>query len=300
MSELDFIRKIREQNQSHQNLILGPGDDCAVLPPRQDEQLVTVDCLMDGSHFLSQEHSGFQVGHKALAVSLSDIAAMGGVPEQVFISLSMPKSGLDKTYGSEVMRGIQNLADRYDLAIAGGDSNSWNGPLVVATTVMGRPHPRGTVYRKGAKIGDLVIVTGPLGGSIHGHHLSFEPRLQLVREILDVTSISSMIDISDGIASDLRHICHESQVSVSLTKEKIPIRASVPSSSRQQALEHALSDGEDFELCLSMDPKDWAAIEAKPFASELHVIGTVIDRGCEELYWDDGTAIMVKGFEHQF
>ena len=300
MSELSFIKNIRKQLSQNSQVILGPGDDCAVLPKRHSEQLVTTDTLMDGSHFLCKEHDPELIGRKALAVSLSDIASMGGVPEVAFVSLCMPKSSLAEGFCESVMTGIIKLANDYEVAIGGGDSNSWNGPLVVSITLTGRPHSKGIIYRSGAKKDDVIVVSGPLGGSIEGHHLTFTPRVSLVKQLQEVTSPNAMIDVSDGIGSDLRHICRESNVSATLCSRDIPIRDNIKNLPTEEAVNRALSDGEDFELCFTLSAEAWETLQTSSLKEQFVKIGTINSKSDHELYWDDGSVIEQKGFEHKF
>ncbi|SMF21079.1 thiamine-phosphate kinase [Pseudobacteriovorax antillogorgiicola] len=298
MTELKLIESIRSQVKPHPNVMLGIGDDCAVLQSHPQAQLVTTDTLMDGRHFICGDTPPALIGRKSLAVSISDIAAMGGVPEAAFVSLVIPQRKESQPLVEGLMSGIVTLADKFHIAIAGGDSNSWSGPLVVSITLTGRPHHRGPVRRSGAKPGDSIFVTGPLGGSIDDHHLNFEPRTFLAKELLDLTPITSMIDLSDGLATDLRHICSESAVSAQLNPEAIPFRSNI--THLDTRLEKALTDGEDFELCFSLNPKGVETLKRAKLSQPIYHVGTIVKQGPNALQWNDGTAIISTGFEHGF
>src|SRR5262249_10341544 len=153
--------------------------------------------------------------------------------------------------------GLREMADNFDTAIVGGDTNTWDGPLVISVTVLGEPGPAGVVQRKGARPGDWLLVTGPLGGSIRGKHLDFTPR---VREALALASrvlLHAMIGISAGRASDASRLCRESGCGAVLWAEKVPMSDEARAlSDGRSPLEHALSDGEDFELLFAVAPED--------------------------------------------
>src|SRR5262249_9078816 len=146
-------------------------------------------------------------------------------------------------------RGLWRLAEEFGVTIAGGDTNSWDGPLVVSVTLLAEPSEKGPVLRSGAKPGDLLLVTGALGGSIGRRHLSFTPRVREALLIHDASELHAMIDLSDGLASDVRHIAAESRVGIVVEAEQVPISADVdPALPPVERLRHALCDGEDFEL----------------------------------------------------
>jgi thiamine-monophosphate kinase len=149
------------------------------------------------------------------------------------------------------------VADAFDTAVVGGDTNSWDGPLVISVTVLGTATGRGPVRRSGARPGDWLLVTGPLGGSIRGHHLDFTPRVREAIRLHGAADLHAMIDISDGLAADLAHICRESGCGAVLRAEAIPISdAAGAMADGQSPLEHALGDGEDFELLFAVSADD--------------------------------------------
>jgi thiamine-monophosphate kinase len=261
--EFALIDWIRRRCGAHPAVRVGIGDDAAVLQPSGDApSLVTVDLLMDGVDFLTAEASPFEIGRKALAVNLSDIAAMGGRPLAAFVATALPKArGL--AFAQELHRGVLDLANEYKVAIAGGDTNSWNGPLVISITVWGEPIGSRPVLRGGARPGDWVMVTGSCGGSLpSGRHLACVPRcIEAERLVLDGPP-SAMIDISDGLAADLHHLLTASGVGAHVNASQIPIHPDAHLwGDDRSALEHALGDGEDFELVWTAAPDVAAGIQ---------------------------------------
>lgn len=256
--EFELIDWIRARVDDRLPVTLGIGDDAACL--RQDadrDMLVAIDMLMEGTHFTFPDATPCLAGRKALAVNLSDIAAMAGRPTAAFISVALPNCrGLE--FAQEVHRGIIELANQFNVIIAGGDTNSWNGPFVVSVTVTGQPLGQQPVRRSGAIAGDWVFVTGELGGSLaSGRHLTFLPRLAEVERLARLVNLHAMIDVSDGLAADLHHILKASGVSAVLEASQIPLtRAAIGATDGQSPLLHALSDGEDFELLFTVSQDD--------------------------------------------
>jgi thiamine-monophosphate kinase len=157
----------------------------------------------------------------------------------------------------ELYLGMREVADAFEMAIAGGDTNTWTGGLVVSVTVMGEPGPQGPIQRRGATPGDWLFVTGPLGGSILGKHLDFVPRVKEGLKLQEHAMLHAMIDISDGLSADVFHICEESGCGAVLFCDKVPISDAARTIADGKApLEHALGDGEDFELAFAVDPAD--------------------------------------------
>jgi thiamine-monophosphate kinase len=256
--EFSFIHWLRDQTPDSPRVIVGPGDDAAVLAPTGRPQLITVDMLMDGIDFHLAEVGARAAGRKAMAVNLSDIAAMAGVPTAVVVSVALPRHN-GRAIGEELFLGMREMADAFGVAIVGGDTNSWDGPLVISVTVWGEATERGPVLRSGAKPGDWLFVTGPLGGSIHGRHLTFTPRVKEALQLHAAAELHALIDISDGLAADLNHILEESHCGAVLFADAIPISPDVlelSENSGKTALQHALGDGEDFELIAVVSPAD--------------------------------------------
>jgi thiamine-monophosphate kinase len=285
---------------------LGIGDDCAILDvgPRST-LLVTTDMLMDGRHFRVEHDAPEEVGHKALGVNLSDIAAMAGMPRAAVIAVALPR-----THATQIARGIHAgmapLAERFGVDLIGGDTNAWDGSLVISVTVIGEATKRGAVRRGGAKAGDAVLLTGPLGGSLHaGRHLRVEPRINEALTLHERAPLHAMIDISDGISSDLPHILAESGgLGAVLDESAIPIHADATITSRidgRSPLEHALHDGEDFELCVIVSAADAARLLADPaLPVRLFRIGEITEAPGLKLRSPGGELkpISPRGFDH--
>jgi thiamine-monophosphate kinase len=176
------------------------------------------------------------------------------------------------------------MADQFDTAIIGGDTNSWNGPLVISVTLLGEPTGCGPVTRTGAQPGDWLFVTGPLGGSILGKHLTFTPRVAEAQRLHQVAELKALIDISDGLAADLDHLCEESRCGAVIFEAQVPIASAAQQmTDGRSPLEHALGDGEDFELLFAVAPSDGKKLLAEQplgdLGMTLHHIGEFVDTG---------------------
>ncbi len=255
--EFAFIDWLRRRTPSAGRVLLGPGDDTALVAwPGGPPCLVTTDMLLEGSCFRLAEAGPRRVGRKAMAVNLSDIAAMAGVPVAAVVSVGLPRRG-GRELAEELYRGLREVADAFETPIVGGDTNSWDGPLVINVTLLGEATPRGVVRRSGARVGDRLLVTGPLGGSILGKHLDFTPRVREALLLHEIVPLHAMIDVSDGLAADVWHLCEESGCGAVLRADAIPIAdAAHTIKDGRPPLEHALGDGEDFELVFAVAPAD--------------------------------------------
>ena len=275
--EFDFLASLRRLIPSHPRLALGIGDDAALVRfPDPSGCLVTVDMLMEGVDFTIPPATPRQVGWKSLAVNLSDIAAMAGRPVACVASIALPRHG-GFDLGRELMQGIGECADRFDVALAGGDTNTWDYPLVISITVLGEPTSRGAVQRSGARPGDWIMATGSFGGSIAGKHLDFTPRVAEALALHQSADLHAMIDVSDGLAADLWHILEESRVGAVIDERAIPISAAAAGATDNRTpLEHALSDGEDFELLFTVCPDDGRKLlERTPMTTPITRIGEI-------------------------
>ncbi len=262
--EFALIDWIRSRVVDRAPVIVGIGDDAAVL--RSDfgrDWLVATDMLMEGVDFTFPPATPGLVGRKALAVNLSDIAAMGGRPTAAFVSVALPIGrGID--FARDLHAGLLDLADQYGVILAGGDTNSWDGPLVINVAVVGEPFGARSITRDGAKPGDWIFVTGSLGGSIAGHHLTFEPRVREAKLLTEFVDVHAMIDVSDGLAADLHHILKQSRMGAIVDAAAIPISpAARQSNDNRDPLQHALSDGEDFELIFTVSADDGRRLVAE-------------------------------------
>lgn len=249
--EFDFINWIQSQAKPTDFVQLPQGDDLAVLKWNADDLLlVGVDQVLDGVHFDSTIHSPQQIGRKVVNRNFSDCAAMASLPAALVVSAGLPV-GAGVEYAKSLYQGMREAADVFNCPIVGGDTGSWPGRLVLSVTVLGRSAGIAPISRKGAKPGDFIYVTGSLGGSILGRHMEFQPRIELARELARTGQISAMLDISDGLSRDLRHICQQSHVGAIIEANQIPIHEdarSLSSKDGRPPIEHALHDGEDHEL----------------------------------------------------
>jgi thiamine-monophosphate kinase len=306
--ESQLIARLRERIPPHPLVRLGPGDDAAVLRlAGVDECVMTVDLLTDRVDFELDRVDPRHVGRKALAVNLSDLAAMAARPLAGVVALALPRvGGLDLAI--QLYEGLLPLAERFSLAIAGGDTNSWDGPLVISITLIGEVTPRGPLLRSGARPGDQIVVTGGFGGSILGRHLDFEPRVDEALLLAERYDLHAGIDVSDGLSVDLAHVVEESGCGAVLDLDAVPIAPDARRLAEQldngtTALDHALGDGEDFELILAVPPDEAARMLAEqPLTVPLARIGQFV---AEPGLWQTDRRhgrreLAPRGWEHRF
>lgn len=309
--EVDFVSRLLSRIPPDARLEVPPGDDAAVLrPPAERRTVVTVDMLMEGVDFiLGSDCTPRQVGHKAIAVNLSDLAAMAARPEAVVAAVALPRRAGD-AIGRELLDGMLACAAAHGATLAGGDTNSWDGPLVISITALGSVPPGKAWRRDAARPGDLLVVSGACGGSLLGRHLAVTPRCREALLVAERFDVHAAIDISDGLSLDLARMMSASRAAAVLDLASIPLHADATSMAARPGdertpLEHALGDGEDFELLLSLP-----APEARRLAAEavgltgipFTVIGEVIEgRGLSARVADGSTAPLVpRGYEHGF
>ncbi len=235
---------------------LGPGHDCAALDPGDGPVVVTTDALIDGVHFHLDEAGPTRVARKALAVNLSDLAAAAAIPIGFVVGGVLPRPA-DTALFEALGEGFAEAAEEFACPCVGGDTNVAAGPLVLAVTALGRAGPQGVLSRAGARPGMQLSVTGPLGGSIHGRHLTFTPRVAEAQVLAGLGVPHAMMDVSDGLALDLARLCRASGVGVRVHADRVPVHADVRGAGSER-LRHALADGEDFELLVAHDPLDEA------------------------------------------
>ncbi|MCA9215011.1 MAG: thiamine-phosphate kinase [Planctomycetales bacterium] len=306
--ENTFLKHISRSTPHHRLVPLGIGDDAAILGHTDNlDTVVTTDMLCDGVHFLSDEVTPELIGRKALAVNLSDIAAMTATPVAAFVSLALPRD-LEHDYVYRLMNGIRELADEFDVAIAGGDTNSWDGKLAINVCLSGIVARRNAKLRSTAEPGDWILVTGELGGSILGRHLTFRPRVDEALKLAVAADINACMDISDGLLLDLSRMMEASNTGAVLDYDQIPISPAA----RQRAIEtglppieHALSDGEDFELLFTLPAMEARTLLANPPFTDVRLshIGKIIGEASGLFRRvPDGNLLNVqpKGFEHEW
>jgi thiamine-monophosphate kinase len=305
--ERELIHWLRQRLPAHPLLRLGPGDDAAVLRMTDvDECVVTVDMLMDQVDFQLAQLDPRRVGRKALAANLSDLAAMAAKPLAGVIALALPRQG-GLELAVALYEGLLPLAEEHQLAIAGGDTNSWDGSLAISITLLGEVVGRGPLCRGGARPGDRILVTGSFGGSILGRHLDFEPRVREALALHTRYELHAGIDVSDGLSLDLAHILEESHCGAVLLAEAIPIADDARRLAEQLAdgstpLEHALGDGEDFELILAVPPQEARRMLAEqPLGVPLGDIGQFVAEPGLWLQDAAGAArpLVPRGWEHR-
>lgn len=236
---------------------VGPGDDCAVLAGTGSDDIVfTIDEVVEGTHFrlsgrgLGRVAKGRDVGYKGFAAAISDLAAMGAEPIAAVAAASLRK-GQAGTLGKAIHLGITEASRRWGCPLVGGNITETKGPVALTVAAIGRT-PKGAAFlRSSARVGDAIFVTGELGGTILGRHLRPEPRFAEARRLRQLGGVHAMMDISDGLALDLWRLIRASGVGALIEAERIPISKDARRLSRltsKSPLEHALSDGEDYEL----------------------------------------------------
>ena len=282
LGEFGLIDRIRKMTSVPDPSWVGIGDDCAVIPlspetggaPASD-LLVSTDMLVEGTHFLMEDISPRQLGWKSAAVNISDIAAMGGKPIATFLSLALPKT-LPEQWMQEFMEGYNGISEKFGAALLGGDTTCSPDRICINVTVLGTC-PRGKAkLRSAARPGDLVCVTGTLGDSAAGlklilggqkgaaprlmdRHYTPTPRVEEGLALSCLPGVHAMMDISDGVGSDLRHILDESGVGARIDTGKLPISKELQDLCIKKGWdprELALCGGEDYELLFTMDPQE--------------------------------------------
>ena len=249
--------------------VIGIGDDCAVVPSGDGELLFSTDLLVEGVHFLRHKSSPEDVGWKAAAVNLSDIAAMGGIPVATFLSIALPKEAQGE-WVERFIKGYEEISRRYNVPLLGGDTTSSLRDIVINVGVLGRASSGRCIKRNGALVGHSIYVTGNLGDSAAGlqailndwektpavtslinSHMRPTPKLQEGYALMNTGLIGAMMDISDGIASDLNHILKASEVGAQVSMDKIPMSNDLKSICKIHELDPyalAVGGGEDYEL----------------------------------------------------
>ncbi len=306
------------------NILIGIDDDAAAVQTSPDKILLaTTDALIEGVHFDLNYFNFYQLGWRALSANLSDIAAMGGQPLYVLVSLGLP-SHLDAESVLDLYRGMKALGDEFQTAIIGGDTTQSPDRVFISITILGVAEPSKLIRRSGAQIGDAIFVTGDLGGAAAGmqvlksqsklkarfatlvqKHLTPRPRVREARFLVDNFPIHSMIDISDGLASEVHHICKLSKVGALVDEKKIPIHAETQAAAKNFAddpLDYALYGGEDFELLFTA-PMELHETLPHKFSEQFAICCThigVIENQNRRLLNSKGEMVelVAKGYDH--
>ncbi len=310
LGEFGLIDEIRRRFASP-NGMTGIGDDCAIIPQQSGlDTLVSTDLIVEDIHFLRSDMRPYDIGWRSAAVNISDIAAMGGTPFATFLSVALPQS-VDHEWITQFIDGYQAISQQYNVALLGGDTTSSPDKIVVNVGVLGTA-PHGTAKRRDtAQEGDWVCVTGALGDAAAGlhiilnnherdndiarqllaHHYRPTPQVEAGLALARMPEVHAMMDISDGVASDLRHILEASHVGAFVDLDSIPLSPALRSYAAQHsldALQLALAGGEDFELLFTMAPNT-------PLATPYYKIGTITQGN--DLQWSDPSRNF-KGFTH--
>lgn len=260
MNEIELIARLTPTLSRNASVVVAAGDDCAVLDLGAAEYvLFKTDAVIEGIHFTADTPPE-KIGRKALARCLSDIAAMAGKPNSALVTIALPKN-FDPVRIDGIYAGLNALAAEHGVAIVGGETTTNPERVLISIALLGTVEKKNCVLRSGARAGDAIFVTGKLGGSIHNKHLDFEPRLEEARWLRAQFDLHAMIDLSDGLASDLRHILNASHLGAELLASAIPIShqarlAARAESSAKPPLLAALTDGEDFELLFTLESKN--------------------------------------------
>lgn len=323
MGELELIAAIeRALAKRGGGLLRGPGDDAAVVRAR-GVAVTSIDTVAEGVHFERSTHSPADVGHKALAVALSDLAAMGARPGEAYAALTLPR-GLSEAEALELVEGMEKLAERTGATIAGGDVIVANALAVTVSVTGWGGGPDELAYRDGAKPGDLIAVTGSLGGAAAGlmllrgaappelpapvrtaledRHRRPEPRLEAGRELARAGA-TAMIDVSDGIATDAAHLSQRSGVAINIRLADLPLQQGVEETARPAGLDPlqlAAASGDDYELLLSAPPFRRTSIEeaAHRASTPLTWIGEATAGSGLRLEDPTGHPLTLHGHEH--
>lgn len=275
----DYLSKIREcrfvrelgisLKPADGSVVAGIGDDAAVIKGKGGNYwLFTVDMLIESVHFKAGEDLK-KVGYKALAVSVSDIAAMGGLPKYALVSAGFPSKNFEKI-SRELLEGIKRCASVYNISIIGGDTVR-SDRLVVDIFLAGEVEKKRLVMRSGGRNGDALFVSGKLGGSIKGRHLSFEPRIRQSRYLTSRFNVHAMMDLSDGLAMDLSRLAEASGLGAVIFEKKVPVHPDA------RGFEAALTDGEDYELLFALSKKDASKLMRSAKGFSFFQVGVLTD-----------------------
>ena len=249
-----LVRELTQRLAQGRNVRVGIGDDCAAIGSKADAQwqLLKTDCVIEGIHFLKTADP-CKAGWKALARALSDIAAMGGTPEYALVTVAAsPKT--EVKWLKLFYAGVLRLAEKFNVCVVGGETARSPGPFFCSITLTGTVNAKHCITRSGGRAGDALYVTGRLGGSIHGKHLTFTPRITEAQWLAQKFPVHAMMDLSDGLGSDLPRLAQASGTGFMVFEEKIPV-------TKGCTTQNALADGEDYELLFAISPRESIRLE---------------------------------------
>lgn len=322
LGEFGLIRRLTADLATNdERVVCGIGDDCSAIRRSSGLlDLVTTDLLVERVHFLRQTLTPKQLGHKAMSVNLSDIAAMGGRPENAYVSLAVP-ADLTVEYLDELYLGLRAAAEPHGVRLLGGDTTGSKADLVINVAVTGVVAESEVLYRRGARPGDRIFVSGPLGDSGAGlfalldkedrrddnavrlidRHLQPIAQVKAGRAIAKSGLATAMIDVSDGLVQDLGHICEASKVGAAIEQASLPLSAELTTFCRDRKLDplkFALGGGEDYVLLLTGDSQ--LADKLKVQKITLHPIGAITDGRQRLLKKTDGSleSLEEMGWDH--
>lgn len=329
LGEFGFIAWLAKSlGQSLPQNITGIGDDCAVLPWKGDQKLlVTTDLLLDGVHFLKDKIAARDLGYKSLAVNLSDVAAMGGRPRWAFLSLALPAE-TEISWAEDFFSGWKSLSQKAEIKLLGGDTTRTTGAMVINVTLLGKAEEKYIKFRSGAKPGDIVAVTGQLGSSEGGlrlllrsefknlcgqdekfllrHHFQPQPQLPEGFFLAHQPEVGAMMDVSDGLDSDLRRIMERSGCGAEVYLEKLPVAPALKRCCRKYGWnqeEVAAAGGEDYCLLITVRPGSFPALDRRflrKFGRRFYPVGRITKKRGQLVYLKAGRPVTLQksGFDH--
>lgn len=302
MAEFSIIERYFKTLTST-SIDVGIGDDCAILSPPPQQQLVScVDTLVAGRHF-PLDTTPHAIGWKSIAVNLSDLAAMGATPHSILLALSLPN--IDESWLAEFSRGIADCCQKFGVQLIGGDTTQ-SPTLTISVTALGWIDHGKAILRSGAKVGDFIAVSGEIGSAAYAlqhpqsalqHALDYpEPQCELGKKLVGYAS--AMLDISDGLAQDLGHILTASQVGAHLALEKIPVHPALQQLALEQRMQHVLAGGDDYQLCFTISAEKLAQFEQQ-HAEKIYIIGQIAQqKGCQYSYDNQIFHPQTLGYQH--
>lgn len=322
--EENWVQHLKEQFPSQDSLV-GIGDDCAVIPYEQNKAwLVTTDALVEGVHFLKDQISAFDLGAKAIAINVSDIAAMGGFPHYAFLSIALPKE-TDSQWAYELIQGMKEACEEWDVQLLGGDTVGSKRDVFINLTLISSAALDHIKYRHQAKPDDVICVTGYLGNAGAGfqalqenvdktEHINYlihthfypQPHLQQGVWLASQSNVHAMMDLSDGLDCDLKRLIKSSHVGAVIETSKIPTSDALIQASldhQWNALKLALTGGEDYCLLLTVASDSFSMVQnafQENFGCPLYEIGKINDQSGQLAYHQDGKPIQLnyKNFDH--
>jgi thiamine-monophosphate kinase len=306
IGEFGLIDRITKKPKD-KHVLIGIGDDAAVIETKKGLQVLTTDCLVEGDHFKREWFTSKQIGMKAIEINVSDVAAMGGIPKYVLVSLCLPED-IDVVFVEDMYKGMWKTCGKYNIEIIGGNMTH-SKQIIISITLTGEVSKKNLLLRSGAKIGDYIFISGPIGNGRAGLRVFqenledfnqvkkkyLEPRARLDFAVKIAPYVNSMIDISDGLAPEIKHICDESKCGAVIYKEKIPINDDVRSTARvlnEDEYNYALFGGEDFELVYTVSKNNLKKVQG-------YIVGEIV-KGKEIKLQDRSVTKIIKekGYDH--